>query len=190
MKVKFRTILFALFCIIFVCNVCLGERYLYSVGITNAMPDAELFLDPFFLYPGSPQLGVLSRKSIEGTSVADSFKHKPDSQIKLAWEVRKGDLVKKYSKTVTMDVPKQFTEKSASGINFVFYDAQVLIVYGCSSGYSKKTPDSIGRFYRDANYIFSDGTPYTLRDFQEYMKQNPDASSDDFRKEQKKKYKK
>lgn len=187
MKMKYRMIFF---CIALACNVCLGERYLYSVGITNAMPDAKLFLDTFYLHHGSPPLGDSQRKSIEGTSVVDSFKHKPYPQIKLTWEVRTGDSVKKYSKTVTMDVPKQFTEKSASGINFVFYDAQILIVYGCSSGYSKKTPDSIGRFYRDVNYIFSDGTPYTLRDFQEYMKQNPGANADDFRKSQKKKYKK
>ena len=187
---KFRTILFALFCIVFVCNVCLGDDYHYSVGVTNAMPDAKLFLTPFPLYTESPQMGVPSTKSIEGTSVVDSFTKEPDSQIKLTWKVKKGDSVKKYSRTVKIDLPKQFKEENLSGINFVFYDAQVLVVYGSSSEYSKKTSDSVGGFDSEAHFIFSDGTPYTLRDFEEYIKENPKGSFDSFRKSQKKKYKK
>jgi len=187
---KFCAVLLALFCIVSVCNVCFGGRYHYSVGITNAMPDAQLFLTPFMLYSSSPQLGVPSNKSIEGTKTVDSFTHRPLPLVRLHWVVRRGESVNRYCKDVEIDVPKQFTDKSGRGIIFVFYETQVLVVYGCSSGYSKNNRESIGKFDWGANYIFSDGTPYTLQDFQEFIKQNPGGSFDDFRRSQKRKYKK
>lgn len=179
-------------------------HYDYAIGVINDGP-TTLIGYPFEIYPDD--IPLADAGIINGT--IDDYTKKPDKYLDIYWmedetppkktlsgiyphefeQIYWGDKspgrYNKFHARLDMTLPKQFTSRTGTDIDFRFYKGNVLVIY------EYKCPeysDPNWQWKRDTRQILSDGTPYEGGDFKNYMDQNPGATTEDFMKHQREKY--
>lgn len=157
-------------------NDILPPSYDYSVSIRYLDKIQNLFIQPFELYEGAYQLG---EKGIWFPTVGsvDDFTQKPYQELKLDWFELEGDVPKKFSKTIDITLPQQFTPERGYEINFYFYKGEVIVTYKYQSN------PMFGRFSKnidDYKEIYFNGILADPDDFKKYMDRNQNGTAEKF----------